>query len=107
MGGAGFTPLLGSRRLHLPFPQRLWPWSAQECKGLTPHKLTLDALLPEPPSPPPIATTYWERAAQKLALVLQGQEAYWAGEPDANRLRVFARCIDEIRQQCADEGLEA
>ena len=65
------------------------------------------ALLPEPPSPPAIATTYWERAAQKLAFVLQGQEAYWAAEPDANRLRVFCRCIDEIRQQCADEGLEA
>ena len=64
------------------------------------------AELPDPPQLPPIATDYWSRAMQKIALVLDGAPAYWAGEPDADRLRLFCQSLDLIRQQCADEGLE-
>ena len=64
------------------------------------------ALLPEPPSLPRIATSYWSRAVQKLECVLAGSPAYWLGDSDPERLKLFCRCIDLIRQQCADEGLE-
>ena len=65
------------------------------------------APLPEPPSLPRIATSFWERASQKLECVLAGSPAYWLGDPDPERLKLFCSCIDEIRQQCADEGLES
>ena len=65
------------------------------------------ALLPEPPSPPAIATDYWGRLAQKLALVLDGGEAYWQREePDAHHLKLFCHCVDELRIQVEMEGLE-
>ena len=64
------------------------------------------AELPDPPPLPPVALTFWDRAAQKLAVVLDGAPAYWAGEPDADRLRLFSQALDLVRQQCADEGLE-
>ena len=65
------------------------------------------AELPDPPQLPPVALTFWDRAAQKLALVLDGAPAYWAEAPDGERLKLFCQSLDLIRQQCADEGLEA
>ena len=65
------------------------------------------AELPEPPQLPAVATDYWSRAMQKLEVVLAGAPHYWAGEPDANHLRVFCRCIDEIRRQVDAEGLSS
>lgn len=63
------------------------------------------AELPEPPQLPPVANDYWTRAMQKLEVVLAGAPHYWAGEPDADRLRLFSQALDLVRQQCADEGL--
>ena len=51
-----------------------------------------------------IPETYWERVADKLDCVLQGCSTYWP-EYDAERLRVFARALDEVRDQCRAEGL--
>lgn len=51
--------------------------------------------------------TYWERAAQKLSVVLDGAPAYWTEAPDAKRLKLFCHSLNLIKQQCADEGLEA
>ena len=64
------------------------------------------ALIPEPPSPPEIATTYWERLDQKLQWVLEGGSVYWHREPNPHQLMLFCRTIDELRQQCELEGLE-
>ena len=36
------------------------------------------ALIPEPPSPPEIATTYWERLNQKLEFSLGAGPVYWS-----------------------------
>ena len=47
---------------------------------------------------------YWERVADKLDCVLQGSSDYWP-EYDAERLRVFARALDEVRDQTEMEGL--
>ena len=65
----------------------------------------------ERPSDPPgaapertIPETYWERVADKLDFVLQGCSKYWPVY-DAERLRVFARALDEVRDQCRAEGL--
>ena len=55
--------------------------------------------------PAPIATTYWERLDQKLQWVLEGGSAYWQEPPNPQRLRLFVRSLDELRQQCAVEGL--
>ena len=52
-----------------------------------------------------IPETYWERVADKLDCVLQGCSNYWP-EYDAERLRVFARALDEVRDQAEMEGLE-
>ena len=64
------------------------------------------ALIPDPPSPPAIATTYWERLDQKLQWVLKGAPAYWKREPNPHQLMLFCRTIDELRQQVEVEGLE-
>ena len=64
------------------------------------------ALIPDPPSPPEIATDYWSRLAQKLAWVLEGAPAYWRRESNPHQLMLFCRTIDELRQQCELEGLE-
>ena len=64
------------------------------------------ALIPDPPSPPDIATTYWERLNQKLEWILEGAPAYWSEAPDPQRLRLFVKTIDELRQQVELEGLE-
>lgn len=63
------------------------------------------AELPEPPQLPPIATDYWSRAMQKLEIALAGAPYYWRGEPDAERLKLFCRCIDDIRRQVDAEEL--
>ena len=52
-----------------------------------------------------IPETYWERVADKLDCVLQGCSNYWP-EYDAERLRVFARALDEVRLQTEMEGLK-
>ena len=64
-------------------------------------------LSPQLPSPPAFPVTYWDRAAQKLAVVLDGAPAYWAEAPDGDRLKLFCQSLDLIRQQCADEGLKS
>ena len=63
------------------------------------------ALLPEPPSPPEIATSYWERLNQKLEWVLEGAPAYWSEASNPQRLRLFCRTLDELRSQVEAEGL--
>ena len=62
-------------------------------------------LIEEPSEERTIPETYWERVADKLDFVLQGCSKYWPVY-DAERLRVFARALDEVRQQCLDEGWE-
>ena len=64
--------------------------NATRCKADAPQKAQRDdgaaarvALIPEPPSPPAIATTYWERLSQKLEWVLEGAPAYWQEPSDA------------------------
>ena len=64
------------------------------------------ALIPEPPSPPEIATTYWERLNQKLEFSLGAGPVYWSQPSDPQRLRLFCRTIDELRSQCEIEGLK-
>ena len=63
------------------------------------------ALIPEPLSPPEIATTYWERLNQKLEFSPGAGQVYWQQPSDQQRLRLFCRTIDELRQQCEMEGL--
>ena len=63
------------------------------------------ALIPDPPSPPEIATTYWERLNQKLQLVLEGSPSYWSQGPDPQRLKLFCQSIDLLRAQVELEGL--
>ena len=65
------------------------------------------ALIPEPPPPPEIATTYWERLDQKLQWVLEGGPVYWQREPNPHQLMLFCRTIDELRSQVEAEGLRA
>ena len=54
--------------------------------------------------PRTIPETYWERVADKLDCVLQGCSNYWP-QYDAERLRVFARALDEVRDQTELEGI--
>ena len=63
------------------------------------------ALIPDPLSPPEIATTYWERLNQKLQLVLEGSPPYWSQGPDPQRLKLFCQSIDLLRAQVELEGL--
>ena len=51
-----------------------------------------------------IPETYWERVADKPDCVLQGCSNYWPVY-DAERLRVFARALDEVRLQTEMEGI--
>ena len=64
------------------------------------------ALIPEPLSPPEIATDYWGRLDQKLQWVLEGGPVYWHREPNPHQLMLFCRTIDELRSQVELEGLE-
>ena len=66
------------------------------------HEQHLPIQQPEPERT--IPETYWERVADKLDCVLQGCSQYWP-QYDADRLRVFARALDEVRDQCRAEGL--
>ena len=61
-------------------------------------------LIEEPSEGRTIPETYWERVADKLDCVLQGCSSYWP-QYDSERLRVFARALDEVRDQCRAEGL--
>ena len=64
-----------------------------------------DLLLADTESQPrTIPEMYWERVVDKLDCVLQGCSHYWP-QYDAERLRVFARALDEVRDQCRTEGL--
>ena len=56
-------------------------------------------------TPPPIATDYWERLADKLSFALKGASAYWSEAPDPQRLKVFCRVLDELRSQVEAKGL--
>ena len=59
-----------------------------------------------PGQPELIATTYWERLNQKLEFSLGAGPVYWQQPSDPQRLRLFCKTIDELRQQCEMEGLE-
>ena len=73
------------------------------CEVLTPRN-GRSASIQQPEPERTIPETYWERVADKLDCVLQGCSNYWP-EYDAERLRVFARALDEVRDQCRAEGL--
>ncbi len=64
------------------------------------------ALIPEPPGPPEIETSYWPRLHQKLTVAMAGSPFYWQREPTPHQLMLFCRTIDELRQQCEMEGLK-
>ena len=59
-----------------------------------------------PGQPELIATTYWERLNQKLEFSLGAGPVYWQQPSDPQRLWLFCKTIDELRQQCEMEGLE-
>ena len=64
------------------------------------------ALIPEPPSPPDIETSYWPRLLQKLTYVMDGAPVYWSRELNAHQLMLFTKTLDELRDQVELEGLE-
>ena len=55
--------------------------------------------------PEPIATTYWDRLQDKLSFVLSAAPSYWQEASDPQRLKLFCRTLDQLREQCAEEGL--
>ena len=74
-----------------------------------PQRKTQEPPRPRPDgwnSPPPIATTYWERLNQKLEFSLGAGPVYWQQPSDPQRLRLFCRTLDELRSQVEMEGLE-
>ena len=64
------------------------------------------ALLPDPPGPPEIETSYWPRLHQKLTVAMAGSPYYWQREPCPHQLMLFCWTIDELPQQCEMEGLK-
>ena len=64
------------------------------------------ALIPEPPGPPEIETSYWPRLHQKLTVAMAGSPFYWQREPNPHQLMLFCWTIDELRSQVEAEGLE-
>ncbi len=64
------------------------------------------ALIPDPPGPPEIETSYWPRLHQKLTVAMAGSPFYWQREPNPHQLMLFCKTIDELRQQVELEGLE-
>ena len=64
------------------------------------------ALLPDPPGPQEIETSYWPRLHQKLTVAMAGSPYYWQREPCPHQLMLFCRTIDELRSQVELEGLE-
>ena len=65
------------------------------------------ALIPEPPSPPDIETSYWPRLLQKLTYVMDGAPFYWHREPNAHQLMLFTNTLDELRSQVELEGAQS
>ena len=65
------------------------------------------ALIPDPPGPPEIETSYWPRLHQKLTVAMAGSPFYWQREPNPHQLMLFCRTIDELRAQVELEGLQA
>ena len=63
------------------------------------------ALIPDPPSPPDIETSYWPRLLQKLTFVVDGAQFYWHREPKAHQLILFTKTLDELRSQVELVGL--
>ena len=59
-----------------------------------------------PRRPEPISQDFWQRLTDKLSFVLDGAPAYWAEAPNPQRLMLFCRTLDLLRQQCELEGLE-
>ena len=57
------------------------------------------ALIPDPPGPPEIETSYWPRLHQKLTVAMAGSPFYWQREPNPHQLMLFCQTIDELRQQ--------
>ena len=53
----------------------------------------------------PIAPTYWDRLQDKLSFVLSAAPSYWQEASDPQRLKLFCRTLDQLREQCAEEGL--
>ena len=53
----------------------------------------------------PIATTYWDRLQDKLSFVLSAAPSYWQEASDPQRLKLFCQTLDQLREQCAEEGL--
>ena len=64
------------------------------------------ALIPEPPGPPEIETSYWPRLHQKLTVAMAGSPFNWQREPNHHQLMLFCRTLDELRSQVEIEGLK-
>ena len=71
-----------------------------------PQRKTQSAPMRHRGESPPIATDYWARLNQKLEFSLGAVPVYWQQPSDPQRLRLFVRTIDELRQQCELEGLK-
>ena len=65
------------------------------------------ALIPDPPSPSEIETSYLPRLLQKLTYVMDGAPFYWHREPNAHQLMLFTKPLDELRSQVELEGLSS
>ena len=76
---------------------------APQCKAQEPWGQKW-ALVPRRPEP--ISQDFWQRLTDKLSFVLDGAPAYWAEAPNPQRLMLFCRTLDLLRQQCEMEGLE-
>ena len=56
-------------------------------------------------TPTPTAQTYWDRLQDQLSFVLSAAPSYWQEASDPQRLKLFCRTLDQLREQCAEEGL--
>ena len=59
----------------------------------------------EAQQPEPLAPTYWDRLQDKLSFVLSAAPSYWQEASDPQRLKLFCRTLDQLREQCDEEGL--
>jgi len=57
------------------------------------------------PPADPIAKDYWQRLSDKLSFVLSAAPSYWQEASDPQRLKLLCRTLDQLREQCAEEGL--
>ena len=78
-------------RIDAPQRKAQEPWGQE--RGLVPRRSG------------PISQDYWQRLTDKLSFVLDGAPAYWTEAPNPQRLMLFCKTIDELRQQCEVEGL--